>query len=102
MTATNITVLNSQKITLADSASKVMRGSLNKIGIHIPADTTVTVYKTCAPSEVVNDTEYAGWVATSISAQAGPFIGTVDGPCTAIKITAGGSGGGGDVYVQYA
>lgn len=103
MTATNYSLLDSQKITLADSASTIMRGTLRgKISIHIPSGTTLTVTKTGAPRAIVNDDTYNGWVATSVVAQAGPAMVTIDGPCTAIKLTAGGSGGGGDAYVQYA
>ena len=102
MAATNYTLLDSQKVTLADSASAVLRGTIKgKIGIHIPSGTTVTVYKTGAPRDVVNDDTYAGWIQ-AVASQAGPAMVSVDGPCTAIKITAAGAGGGGDVYVQYA
>lgn len=102
MAATNYTLLDSRSITLADSASAIMRGTVKgKIGIHIPTGTTVTVYKTGAPNAVVNDDAYAGWIQ-AVASTAGPAMVSVDGPCTAIKITAGGAGGGGDVYVQYA
>lgn len=83
----------SEKITLAAGVDKVIPGGIAPISIMIPTGTTADVYVTCAPARDVNaDMTAVDWIEWTPGSHAGPYLGVISQPVTAIKLTSAGGG----------
>lgn len=92
----NITVYSpSEKLPLVANVPRIVAGQENPVTVQIPTGTTASVATTCCtPAEV--DAGTADWVDWPAGTKTGPYIDSLIGKVTAIKLS---SAAGGNVYL---